>query len=354
MRWQRRQVLATAAALLAARVVGVGATPVGAQGMAPLYARPTGHTIPANFRPLWQSLGGADGLGWPLSEVQPTATGTEQWFQYGRIYGNVIGQPALATVGREGARFRSVMTDLAFAPKPPPLPGLSLPNAQYVPATGHIAANGFFSLWTGRQNLLGAPISEEFTENGALVQYFENGRLEVDPTATLNGGPRMTMIGVLLHGPADPAVDAPAGVDFIGDAPITSISGVTAHPGHWVLVNLAQQHLWAYDGKTLVRELDVSTGLPDTPTPPGSYQVMQRYADTPMVGPGYNIPHVFWTQYFGNADLSWHQGYSLHGVNWHNNWGNPMSHGCVGMPEDFAEWLWNWSDTGLPVEIIAG
>ena len=31
-----------------------------------------------------------------------------------------------------------------------------------------------------------------------------------------------------------------------------------------------------------------------------------------------------------------------------------MSHGCVNLPEDFAEWLWNWSDTGLPVEIIAG
>ena len=45
------------------------------RAMAPLYARPTGHTIPANFRPLWQSLGGADGLGWPLDEVQPTAHG---------------------------------------------------------------------------------------------------------------------------------------------------------------------------------------------------------------------------------------------------------------------------------------
>ncbi len=354
MRWQRRQVLATAAALLAARVVGGGATPVGAQGMASLYARPTGHTIPANLRPLWESLGGVDGLGWPLDEVQPTPTGTEQWFQYGRIYGNVLGQPALATVGREGARFRSVMTNFAFTPKPPPLPGLNLPNAQYVPVTGHTAANGFLSLWTGRQALLGAPISEEFTENGALVQYFENGRLEYDPTATLDSGPRITMIGVLLHGPAAPAVDPPAGVEFIGTAPVTSISGVAAHPGHWVLVNLAQQHLQAYDGMTLVRELDVSTGLDEHPTPTGSYQVMQRYADTPMVGPGYNIPHVYWTQYFGNDDLSWHQGYSLHGADWHHNWGHQMSHGCVNLPEDFAEWLWNWSDTGLPVEIIAG
>ena len=351
VQWRRRQVLAAAIAIAAARVVGT--MPVeAAAAMVPVYARPTGHTISAGFRTFWESLGGADGLGWPLDEAQPTKTGTEQWFQYGRIYQNKGGPPTLATVGRESAQFRSVISNPSFGSKPQPLAGLNLPNMQYAPAFGHIAANGFLTVWTGKQKLLGAPISEEFTEGDTTVQYFENGRLELDPT--MKNAPRMTMIGVVMHGAAAPAVDAPAGIDFIGDAPITSVNGVAAHLGHWVLVNLAQQHLWAYDGTKLVQELDVSTGLPGTPTPPGSYAVMQRYQDTPMVGPGYNIPHVYWTQYFGNADLSWQEGYSLHGADWHHNWGNPMSHGCVNLPEDFAEWLWNWSDTGMPIEIIAG
>ena len=52
-------------ALLSAAIPASAATP-------PLYARPTGHTIPAAFRPLWEQTGGADGLGWPLDEVKPT------------------------------------------------------------------------------------------------------------------------------------------------------------------------------------------------------------------------------------------------------------------------------------------
>lgn len=349
-RWRRREVLATTVAMLAARVVGT--MPVGAAGVAPLYARPTGHTIPAEFRTLWESLGGPDGLGWPLDEAQPTKTGMEQWFQYGRIYQNMGGLPALATVGRESAQFRSVIVNPAFGPKPPPLMGVKLPDTQYAPISGHFAANGFLTIWSGKQKLLGAPISEEFAEGDTTVQYFENGRLELDPTA--NNAPRVTMIGVVMHGPAAPAMDAPAGVDFIGDAPITSVQGAPAHDGHWLLINLAQQHLWAYDGTMLVRELDVSTGLPGTPTPPGSYWIQQRFRSQEMIGPGYDLPGVPFVQYFGNDQLSWGAGYSFHGTYWHHNWGHPMSHGCVNLPTDFAEWLWDWAGIGTPAEIIAG
>lgn len=44
-----------------------------------------------------------------------------------------------------------------------------------------------------------------------------------------------------------------------------------------------------------------------------------------MTGPGYDLPNVPYTMYF-------YQGYGLHGTYWHNNFGTPMSHGCVNMP----------------------
>lgn len=316
-----------------------------------LYARPTGHTIPAAFRPLWEQSGGADGLGWPLDEATTNAQGQEQWFEYGRIVQKNGNAPELAVVGREAAQFGSVLNLPPFKPMPKPA-GPAPANAIYSPAWGHWAANGFFSIWNTKKSLLGEPISEEFQQGGDTVQYFERGRLEIDPTA--NNAIRITQLGVLAHGPAAPPVDPPDGADQIGEAPIRDIQGVNPHQGHWVLVNLARQHLWAFDGATLVQELDVSTGVAGHATPTGSYWVQQRFLSQRMVGPGYDLPDVPYVQYFGNDILSWQEGYSLHGTYWHHNWGHVMSHGCVNLPTDFAAWLWDWATVGTPVEIISG
>ena len=336
--------LLIAVPLLAMAVPASAASP-------PLYARPTGHVIPAAFRPLWEQLGGADGLGWPLDEVQVAIGGQQQWFEYGRIVQVGNNPPELAVVGREAAQFGSLLTLPSFKTVGKPA-GSDPASAHFSLKFGHWVANGFFGYWNTKQNLLGDPISEEFQNGGTTVQYFERGQLMLDPTA--NNVVRRTQLGVLAHGPAAAPVDPPDGVDFIGDAPITSFQGVTAHKGHWVLVNLAQQHLWAYDGTTLVQDLDVSTGLPGHPTPTGSYWVQQRFLSQEMIGPGYDLPNVPYVQYFGNDDLSWGAGYSLHGTYWHHNWGHQMSHGCVNLPTDFAAWLWDWATVGTPVEIISG
>ncbi|OZB81296.1 L,D-transpeptidase [Microbacterium sp. 13-71-7] len=36
---------------------------------------------------------------------------------------------------------------------------------------------------------------------------------------------------------------------------------------------------------------------------------------------------------------------------WHDNWGTPMSHGCVGMPEWRAQWLFDWTPQGTEVNV---
>ncbi len=317
----------------------------------PLYARPTGHTIPAAFRPLWEQTGGADGLGWPLNEATTTNGVTEQWYAAGRIFQRATGTPELAAIGREAAQFHSLLGTDAFKSRVK-TPGPAPTDSAFVTTTGHWVANGFYTLWAKKKALLGDPISEELTEDGATTQYFQYGQLELDPTA--NDVARVTQLGILGHGPADPSVTAPDGADQIGEAPIHDIQGVTPHQGHWVLVNLAQQHLWAYDGMNIVQDLDVSTGTDAHPTPVGSYWVQQRFLSQEMIGPGYDLPNVPYVQYFGNDQLSWGEGYSLHGTYWHHNWGHQMSHGCVNLPTDFAGWLWDWANVGTPVEIIAG
>jgi hypothetical protein len=53
----------------------------------------------------------------------------------------------------------------------------------YFPQTGHHLGHGFLRFWQGNGGLLafGYPISEEFTENGRTVQYFERARFEYHP-----------------------------------------------------------------------------------------------------------------------------------------------------------------------------
>jgi lipoprotein-anchoring transpeptidase ErfK/SrfK len=63
-----------------------------------------------------------------------------------------------------------------------------------------------------------------------------------------------------------------------------------------------------------------------------------------MRGPGYDLHNVPYTMYF-------YKGYGLHGTYWHNNFGTPMSHGCVNMPTEEAKWAYYWADYGTPVVV---
>jgi lipoprotein-anchoring transpeptidase ErfK/SrfK len=112
----------------------------------------------------------------------------------------------------------------------------------------------------------------------------------------------------------------------------------------WIDVDLTSQVLRAYEGDTVVRTTLVSTGLPGTPTVTGQFNIYVKYPAQLMYGPGYYLPDVPWVMYFYND-------YGLHGTYWHNNFGHPMSHGCVNLPTPEAEWLYNWASIGTLVNV---
>jgi LysM repeat protein len=112
--------------------------------------------------------------------------------------------------------------------------------------------------------------------------------------------------------------------------------------GKRFLVDLSDQMLYAYEGDTLVRSTLISSGTWRYPTVTGTFHIYLRYTSARMRGPGYDLPNVPYVMYF-------YKGYGLHGTYWHNNFGTPMSHGCVNMPTPEAEWAYNWSSYGTPV-----
>lgn len=112
----------------------------------------------------------------------------------------------------------------------------------------------------------------------------------------------------------------------------------------WIDVNLTEQMVYAYVGRELVNSFLVSTGTWRTPTVTGQYRIYVKYRWTDMAGPGYYLPNVPFTMYF-------YKGYGLHGTYWHNNFGTPMSHGCINLRTEDAGWLFEFASVGTLVNI---
>lgn len=109
-------------------------------------------------------------------------------------------------------------------------------------------------------------------------------------------------------------------------------------------MDLSSQRVYAYQGDELINNVLVSTGTWLHPTVTGKYKIYVKYRAADMSGPGYYLPRVPYVMYF-------YKGYGLHGTYWHNNFGTPMSHGCINLPTDEAGWLFNFASVGTVVNI---
>lgn len=112
----------------------------------------------------------------------------------------------------------------------------------------------------------------------------------------------------------------------------------------WIEVNLSEQTLTAWQGDVMVMHTYISSGLPNTPTVTGRFRIGTKYSSQRMTGPGYDLPGVPWVMYF-------YSGYAIHGAYWHNNFGSPMSHGCVNMDTGEAQLLYTWAPAGTEVYV---
>jgi lipoprotein-anchoring transpeptidase ErfK/SrfK len=112
----------------------------------------------------------------------------------------------------------------------------------------------------------------------------------------------------------------------------------------WIEVNLSKQRLFAWEGKKQVHAVVVSTGKASTPTLPGIFSIQDKYQSLTLEGDDYVVPDVPSVMFYSG-------GYAIHGAYWHNKFGTPLSHGCVNVALDHAEWLFNWAAIGTPVVV---
>jgi len=62
----------------------------------------------------------------------------------------------------------------------------------------------------------------------------------------------------------------------------------------------------------------------------------------------YYLPNVPYVMFFSNDQVPAIKGFSLHGTYWHENFGHPMSHGCVNMKTSEAGIIYDWSSPQIP------
>jgi lipoprotein-anchoring transpeptidase ErfK/SrfK len=112
----------------------------------------------------------------------------------------------------------------------------------------------------------------------------------------------------------------------------------------WIEVNLSEQRVYAWEGDVLMNSFVVSTGTWAYPTVTGTFSIWHKTPLQAMSGPGYYLPDVPYVMYF-------YKDYALHGTYWHNNFGTPMSHGCVNLTIPDSEWLYSFASYGTKVNV---
>ena len=188
-RHRRLPLLAVLIAVLISGVAGVfGAPAAQAADILPakIYFHETGHHLSGDFLTAWQANGGLMTFGYPLTEPFVEDGMLVQYFERARFerHDQHAGTRYVvqATLLGNWVAERLRHTD-PFRPLPPDTGTGGDPHRRFFPETGHSLAYGFLDYWQrhGGLYVFGYPISEEFTENGLTVQYFERARFEWHP-----------------------------------------------------------------------------------------------------------------------------------------------------------------------------
>lgn len=119
-----------------------------------------------------------------------------------------------------------------------------------------------------------------------------------------------------------------------------------------ILIDKSQQRLTTYEYGVPMHTFLVSTARNGWATPVGETTVRTKllyhtYRWTRDNGAtyDYNIPDVKW-------NLRIYDHIYIHWAWWHNNFGQPVSHGCVNANAESAEWIFNFAEVGTPVNIV--
>lgn len=116
----------------------------------------------------------------------------------------------------------------------------------------------------------------------------------------------------------------------------------------YIELDYTSQHLWYYNNGTLVFESDFVSGnmSQNNGSPDGVFKIISKQKDVTLKGEGYSSPVTYFMPFAYNV--------GLHDASWRSSFGGSIyqtdgSHGCINLPYDIAEQIYNVVDIGTPV-----
>jgi hypothetical protein len=118
-------------------------------------------------------------------------------------------------------------------------------------------------------------------------------------------------------------------------------------------VHIPQQVMIAYEYDQPVYMARVASGAVfsngDFSTPIGRHMTFHKRASRHMArgnlaANSYDLPGVPWNSYITE------EGVAFHGTYWHNNYGQPRSHGCINLTPQASKWVYLWTKPDVPPE----
>jgi lipoprotein-anchoring transpeptidase ErfK/SrfK len=392
--------ISPAASANANQFLNVNIPPDLGQAGVQVYFPQTSHSLRGYFLDYWRANGGADVYGYPISEPFASDDGYySQAFQNGVFQfvlemvwtdlpsvrlmpiGTQVLDSRLDTFRDDGRRGFGGGDRRSSAWKPVSPDGVTALNAvstggMWSEITGHTVSGSFYNWYQEHEGIyyLGQPISQPLRERGLTVQYFEGALLSMDDRGRIGLQPlaeqHADQLGIdttPIEGTGIPVYNEAMFYPIGNPNPIGDINA----PGkRRIEISISEQRLYAYQGSNLITSTLVSTGLSPNDTEIGWFHVRYKLEKQDMAGavnaqgevvamgeeaanaassgqsPGQeaysvkDVPHVMYFNYQAEA---------LHGAYWHSNFGNRMSHGCVNLPLDMAQFLYAWAPLGTVV-----
>ncbi|WP_241965229.1 L,D-transpeptidase family protein [Microbacterium telephonicum] len=241
----------------------------------------------------------------------------------------------LANVGFYVGEERTVPVDAATA-------------ASWITVTA--GADGEFAVTADPAKIQGAvdglkPLVDRAPVNGTVITDSDGTVLE-----TTVAGADGRVLGDTTNVAQDFATQLASG-NGVYSLPVEVTPVTTTTLARLLEVDLSEQRLYMKENGVVVDSWAISSGESRSPTITGHFKVNSHYtvqtmSSTSATDPywNYEVPNIRWIMYFNGSQ-------AFHGVYWHNNFGTPMSHGCVGMPNARAKQIYDWSPNGVDVWI---
>ena len=173
------------------------------------------------------------------------------------------------------------------------------------------------------------------------------------PKATYTPTSLPTVTPIPTETPGVMGMEVVADTPVPTNAPMQQPQSAPAYSGSkYILVDISDQHMYVYDGDTLIYSFVASTGM-NNATRVGTFAVQSKIPNA--YGSTWDIWMPSWLGIYWSGGLE----NGIHalpilsngGTLWAGFLGRPISYGCVVLGSYEAQVLYDWAEVGTPVEI---